>query len=214
MLANYGARGIQLEIDGAEPLIANNYVYNSGGSGIHADGTTISNVSVVGNYVLDAGSFGIEANDIRDSLFTGNYVRGSTAHGYRNPNTVTANNALIGNHFQQNRQTGGGAVIEAADGTLVMGNIFGGQNANTCAFEKSGNNAEYYHNLDVSGVGFNINNGSILNGEVLESANAESPQGSYPAGTLVRFTDSGDGSGTGTYLVTRGGGTIQVSSSA
>jgi len=47
-----------------------------------------------------------------------------------------------------------------------------------------------------------------------ESANAESPQGSYPTETFVRFTDSGDGSGTGTYLVTRGGGTIQVASSA
>jgi hypothetical protein len=55
---------------------------------------------------------------------------------------------------------------------------------------------------------------TVINGEAVESAGAETPQQSYPTGTLVRFTDSGDGSGTGTYLVTRGGGTIQVASSA
>jgi hypothetical protein len=61
----------------------------------------------------------------------------------------------------------------------------------------------------------NVNSGTpVINGDAAESANAETPQGRYPIGTLVRFTDSGDGSGTGTYLVTRTGGLIQVASTA
>jgi hypothetical protein len=36
---------------------------------------------------------------------------------------------------------------------------------------------------------------------VTESANAETPQGSYQSGQIVYFTDSGDGSGDGTYII-------------
>jgi hypothetical protein len=58
-----------------------------------------------------------------------------------------------------------------------------------------------------------VSGAPVINGEAEESANAESPQNDYPIGTLVRFTDSGDGSGTGTFLVARDGSTVQVSSS-
>jgi len=51
---------------------------------------------------------------------------------------------------------------------------------------------------------------AIINDEAEESASAEEPQQSYPAGVLVDFTDSGDGSGTGTYLAQRDGTFTQV----
>lgn len=53
---------------------------------------------------------------------------------------------------------------------------------------------------------------TTYNGEAVESASAETPQQTYPTGTMVRFTDSGDGSGTGTYLIARDNSTVQISS--
>lgn len=44
-----------------------------------------------------------------------------------------------------------------------------------------------------------------------ETAAAETPQATYRPGTFVRFTDSGDGSGNGTYLIGDDGTAIQVS---
>jgi len=42
-------------------------------------------------------------------------------------------------------------------------------------------------------------------GHATESASADQPQGIYPNGTVVEFTDTGDGSGSGNYLVTPDG---------
>lgn len=45
-------------------------------------------------------------------------------------------------------------------------------------------------------------NGNTINGIGTESANAETPTASaWDVGTIVNFTDSGDGSGTGTYVL-------------
>jgi len=41
---------------------------------------------------------------------------------------------------------------------------------------------------------------TIINGMAVESADAEEPQVGWPIGTTVKFTDSGDGSGDGTYI--------------
>jgi hypothetical protein len=46
------------------------------------------------------------------------------------------------------------------------------------------------------------------NGYAEESANAEEPQGNYRDGTIVDFTDSGDGSGSGRYIITRANGAV------
>ncbi len=67
-------------------------------------------------------------------------------------------------------------------------------------------------NHTFNGGGKNSVGSAVINGEAVESASAETPQQSYPEGTLVRFTDSGDGSGTGTYLIDRDGNAVQLSS--
>ncbi|MFB9804129.1 hypothetical protein ACFFQF_00905 [Haladaptatus pallidirubidus] len=66
--------------------------------------------------------------------------------------------------------------------------------------------------IDVRNAGSYTDNGTgtIINGEAIESAAAETPQGSYPIGTFVDFTDSGDGSGTGYYRQKRDGSFVQV----
>lgn len=42
-----------------------------------------------------------------------------------------------------------------------------------------------------------------VNDVATEAANAEEPQGAYNAGTMVQFNDTGDGSGTGLYIIDR-----------
>ncbi|UBF23386.1 hypothetical protein HATV-3_gp36 [Haloarcula tailed virus 3] len=42
-----------------------------------------------------------------------------------------------------------------------------------------------------------------VNDVATEAANAEEPQGAYNAGTMVEFTDTGDGSGDGLYIIDR-----------
>lgn len=64
----------------------------------------------------------------------------------------------------------------------------------------------------VTGSGTGSVSASVINNEAEESASAETPQQTYPEGTLVRFTDSGDGSGTETYLIDRSGSPVQISS--
>ncbi|WP_436909938.1 right-handed parallel beta-helix repeat-containing protein [Halosimplex marinum] len=53
----------------------------------------------------------------------------------------------------------------------------------------------------------------VINGGAYESAAAETPQGDYPPGTIVRFEDSDGGSGTGTYLTAKDGSFVQLASS-
>jgi hypothetical protein len=48
------------------------------------------------------------------------------------------------------------------------------------------------------------------NGYAEESADAEEPQKDYPYGTIVDFTDTGDDSGTGKYLITRANGPVEI----
>jgi len=43
--------------------------------------------------------------------------------------------------------------------------------------------------------------GNIINGQVYETAAAETPAGTYPNGTIVHFVDSGDASGDGMYII-------------
>lgn len=71
----------------------------------------------------------------------------------------------------------------------------------------------YQADYDPAQTGGGAVSTSVINGVVSESASAEEPQGTYPNGTKVRFTDTGDGSGTGTYLYD-GGTYIQLSSNA
>lgn len=62
---------------------------------------------------------------------------------------------------------------------------------------------------DVRSNGVSIASGAEVwyaqNGYAAESATAEQPQGIYPEGTLVEFTDTGDGSGSGNYFITPNG---------
>jgi len=51
---------------------------------------------------------------------------------------------------------------------------------------------------------------SVIDGVAYERTNAEEPQQAWPDGTMVRFEDSGDGSGTGHYYITRGGSPVQL----
>lgn len=82
------------------------------------------------------------------------------------------------------------------DGLLLEG-IDTAQNLNVVA----GNQVEIYGTKipTVSGTPY------IYNNQAQESANAEQPQGTYPPGTIVDFTDTGDGSGTGVYLLRNDG---------
>ena len=50
----------------------------------------------------------------------------------------------------------------------------------------------------------------LHNGIGAESANAETPQGAWNIGSIVKFTDSGDGSGDGTYIKDTGGTWVQL----
>jgi hypothetical protein len=156
---------------------------------------------------------------------------GNVSHGCRftgtNATNIRLSNIYTESAFRGFTVAGGDVTVSdsyfsATDGQVVLYDDAASTFVN-CETEEFGTtNTEINANSKQSRFvahttngGGRVNFGSaILNREAVESANAESPQGSYPTGTFVRFTDSGDGSGTGTYFVTRSGGTIPVASSA
>ncbi|WP_227379288.1 hypothetical protein [Haladaptatus halobius] len=61
-----------------------------------------------------------------------------------------------------------------------------------------------YETIDDQGTN------TVINGEAVESAAAETPQGDYPVGTFVDFTDSTDGTGNGYYRQKRDGTFVKL----
>ena len=104
--------------------------------------------------------------------------------------------------------------IKGFDSTINSATVDAPNTSPSNAFVVGGSNCRAIDARDVSNIGSFVSSGCSLNGIATESASAESPQESYPAGTLVRFTDSGDGSGTGTYLQNNDGTFTQLSSNA
>jgi hypothetical protein len=189
--------------------VESNFVRNSGVAGIAAmDGVGV----IIGNTVVGS-KFGISSGDQGATAFIGsNYCKESDSVG------ISANGAgqVIGfNLLENNNQDADGSyevTVDADDCTVGFNQVLSRGGAKSFGTKNSPSGVEFYQNqAPDDGSKYDISTGTILNGEVIESASAETPQQSYPTGTLVRFTDSGDGSGTGTYLVARDGTFVQVS---
>jgi len=200
--------------------VVGNQFYNMGAalrfgpSYTHSGGTVGGNL--FSNYGNGAGGTGVKG-EVPNTVFAFNIFADGKTQAVR-MGTFISNNMYIGNYFYNcatlsNRNI----VLDVKDGgSTWIGNVIDGQNVSGASiYDRAAPSPTTWHNNQfINGGGYINQDQTIINSEVIESASAETPQGSYPTGTLVRFTDSGDGSGTGTYLVTRDGGTIQISSSA
>lgn len=71
-------------------------------------------------------------------------------------------------------------------------------------------NSNAIYRANVEKISADSLDGNIINGLGYETANAEEPQQDWQTGQLIEFTDSGDGSGSGTYLAQDGGTFTQL----
>ena len=209
-LHNFARNGIEISVVD-DFAVTGNVVRDCGGDGIHATG---SHGTITANYVHGVGGDGVYSSS-GATIVAGNVAVQAGENGY-NLQPVEFDSALVGNLSRSSNQNGSGSdEFHVADsGVLVTGNKVSARNG-THSFDDTGGNNEFWGNMGpTDGRLYSVPETTLVNGEILESANAESPQGSYPPGTTVRFTDTGDDSGTGTYLVARDGTTIQIASNS
>jgi hypothetical protein len=190
---------------------------NNGRAGIVLSADISSGVKgavVAGNTIQNANGRGIADGGENGSIVVGNIVHNPSGDGIK---TGSHHKACVGNLVSS---PGGDGITVSGGGNLAAGNHVDGAGGNGIVFPSGVANRSVALGNFVersSGSNYSIPSNDpshIVENEAAETANAEEPQGSYPPGTFVRFTDSGDGSGTGTYLAARDGSFIQVATSA
>jgi hypothetical protein len=200
---------------GTTSLIGPHAILKPSGDGISAGAATT--VAIYGGAIKEAKSNGINAAAERVTI-TGGAINGANQHGVK----VTSDNFNItgtGVYVPSygNTDTYDGFNIDANKGSLSGFTVAVGSDGRD-GVRVTGTNDDvtvtpgYVEPSSVNSSRYNVPNNCVVGFEAVESANAETPQGTYPPGTFVRFTDSGDGSGTGTYLIARDGTSVQVSS--
>lgn len=168
--------------------------------------------SIMGCRIMISTKDGIYLNSTTNLSIIGNHFELNGLHGIYG-GTSSFNN-ISGNAFVDNSQTTDNTynAIELVGCTYntIIGNSVSGTGAlanhKYGVSETGGANAfnEICGNtIFDTGTGtylLDANKGSSVNGTGTESANAETPTLAWPFGTIVKFTDSGDASGNGTYL--------------
>jgi hypothetical protein len=193
----YNAGGYSVSIDTAEAFISRNFSWHL----IDGDHYKATPGIFVQNQLNGGGATGI--NGAGGAIVVGNLF-GSIKF---NDQSVFDAKLVAWNRFRGDDTQ---HVSCESDGQKVGPNEWAGSPSNANVRFRADNCKSY------DGTATFDDNGSanVINGEARESANANEPQASYPHGTLVRFTDTGDGSGTGTYLIPRSGPPVKLSSNA
>lgn len=159
-------------------------------------GVQIGTASTLVNcYISDNGRNGLWATSAYTyALLTNCRIRGSSYGAAGSYNNIQADNGymLVSNSVLDGNSTADYNVALAAgmDGAYLSNNIMTGA---------------------VTGNINDASTGVFLNNNVgYETANAETPQKTYPIGAIVDFIDSGDGSGDGVYLLKKNGNWVKI----
>lgn len=221
-LKTFSGSGILLE-DADDTIVMGNTVDDASAEGIFVktDDGTCQNFAIGENLVKNSKT-GISlfevGNAISKGFITHNFVRSNDQAGIDvvDGTQITTQGNIVDTNSQGS--VGSYDAISINDNKqIVMANqVVGSDHRDGIRVTAGADDVRLANNkIDVAAVSTKRSlNGTkiIVGGEAEESANAETPQGSYPPGTVVRFTDSGDGSGNGTYLIDRAGVAVQLSS--
>lgn len=189
-----------------------NYIEGAGGSAIEA---TAPNALIANNQIQGGSYRGIDVlGGAADSLVIGNVVDGCTSQGIRSgePGIPIIGNTVIntGDHAIQTNNTdmmvlGNYCSPSTGWAIRIPGNecvaAFNVVESNPVRFEIGATDNEAWGNsrIDSGSIVSDQGTRNLINGVGSESANAETPSSSWSIGSVVDFTDSGDGSGTGVY---------------
>jgi len=120
------------------------------------------------------------------------------------------NNNLLADNSQKTDNTYSAVQLLDSTYNVINGNVVYGTGAeedHKYCFEESGGNCAFNQfccnqaiGAETGAYSIEADSGSSINGHGTESAAAETPQLAWPIGTIVDFTDSGDGSGDGIYI--------------
>lgn len=194
--------GVAVQGSNGNFAVVGNTVLNAAGAGVF--GNNGQGFIVSGNLIQSPGSFGVNFNGGSWALVSGNVIQDAGGDGV----ATSATSGMVANNIIQSTANNGIHYRNTASDTHFRSNFI--RNTTNATWVIDSSDGTFQGNIPDPGTA--APNGSPVNGEAVESASAESPQGSYPTGTLVRFTDSDDGSGTGTYLVARDGTSVRLTS--
>jgi hypothetical protein len=204
-----------MKLDGANESRFNTILaYAGNGNGLVIDSSSAIYFNLITELIEDAGLVIDETGSNATELVRGTvYADRCQGPGIRVTDNILGDHIhLEGNVVSCARDGGAGIEIDSTNPRIYLDNL-----QSYCAAQSVDFDASFPANNDIRGRAVDLGRGSgvdgelnVDNGEGVESANAEQPQESYPTGTLVRFTDTGDGSGTGTYLIGRDGSTVKL----
>jgi hypothetical protein len=193
----------QLQFDGGRPdgsfLMAGCHIKDEGAGGVVALKTK-SNASPSVQYqslvVRDLTQERLGGTGpLLDGDGTGSAISRFTVDGYTSYNGYGADGSIV---------TTNGIPIEVTQ----IQNVRGHQ-ARDIRLVASGETA-YIDNVEGPNIDVYGANVALINGVGEESSNADTPQKDWPIGSTVKFTDTGDGSGTGTYILSQSGSWISI----
>jgi len=195
--------------DGTEPRAQK-------GVSIESSGCLVDDCLVKGWYNSGIKINGVDDCTVRATTVKNNNQGGSNlGAGIRTGDDSAANNLrLINNHIHDDQATKTqeyAILMRAGDGHIINENDLRGNISNTLRFYNYAPNDVHLED-NIGAIDFaELGTGSTLNGMGSETANAETPTAAtWRTGDKVDFTDSGDGSGNGVYLLLPDGTWSQV----